>query len=80
MLFRTLYLACIALWAVAPSLGGHQLFTAIVPQFRLLDLPNFLYGFVASAIYGWIVSATFVFFYNLWPRFSAVVSGKAVTR
>jgi hypothetical protein len=27
-------------------------------------------------IYGWFIAATFVFFYNLWPRFAAALSGR----
>ena len=77
MLFQSLYLACVVLWLVAPGLGGHQLLTMIFPQFQLLGLGSFLYGLILSGIYGWIVSAIFVFFYNLWPRFAAALTGKA---
>lgn len=80
MLFQTLYVLCVALWAVFPDLNGHVVLTNIFPQFTLLDLPNFIYGLVLSAVYGWFVAAVFVFFYNLWPSFRRVVGGKAAAR
>ena len=76
MLFQTLYVLCVALWLMFPELSGHLLLTSIFPQFRLLDLPNFVYGLILSAIYGWFMAAVFVFFYNLWPVFSGFVTGR----
>jgi hypothetical protein len=73
MLFQTIYLACVALWIVAPDLNGHVLLTDLFPQFKFLDVPNFVYGLIMSAMYGWFVSAVFVFFYNLWPAFSSLI-------
>jgi hypothetical protein len=75
MLFQVLYVLCIALWAVFPDLNGHAMLTAIIPGFRLLDVVSFLYGLVATAIYGWSVAVIFVFFYNLWPNFARLVYG-----
>ena len=60
MLFQTLYVLCVAMWFAFPDLSGHVLLTNIFPQFRLLDLPNFFYGLILSAIYGWFVSVVFV--------------------
>ena len=66
MLFQTLYIACLALWAIFPALPAHALLADAFPQFELLTLSGFIYGLIATAIYGWIVAAVFVFFYNLW--------------
>lgn len=77
MLFQTLYVACVLLWIVAPQLAGHRMLTAIFPDFQLLDWGNFFYGFIASAVYGWVISAIFVFFYNLWPALAAIVTEKS---
>jgi hypothetical protein len=80
MLFQVLYVLCVAIYFVAPGLPGHAVLTQIFPQFSLLDLPSFIYGLVLSMVYGWFVAATFVFSYNLWPRFAALLSnGKTVT-
>jgi hypothetical protein len=70
MLLQTLYIACLALWALFPTVGTHEVLQALFPGFELLTLASFLYGLVASAIYGWIVAAVFVFFYNLWIGFA----------
>ena len=81
MLFQVLYVLCVGLWFVAPGLPGHAVLTDIFPQFKLLDVPSFVYGLIASGMYGWIVSVVFVFFYNLWPSVASLVSGrKIVTR
>ena len=76
MLFQTLYVLCVAMWLVFPDLSGHLLLTNIFPQFRLLDLPSFIYGLILSAVYGWFVAIVFVFFYNLWPAFARLVAGE----
>ena len=78
MLFQVLYVACIAVWALSPDLPGHAALTQIFPQFKLLDVPNFIYGLVLSMLYGWFVSAVFVFFYNLWPSVSHLILGRKV--
>jgi len=75
MLFQTLYIVCLALWAAFPSLPGHQALSQIFPQFELLSVWSFIYGLIASAIYGWIVAAVFVFFYNLWIGFARAFGG-----
>ncbi|MBY0509780.1 MAG: hypothetical protein K2P94_06470 [Rhodospirillaceae bacterium] len=75
MLFQVIYLACLALWAFFPDLKGHALLLDIFPQFALLDVFNFFYGLIASAIYGWLVAATFVFFFNLWPNLACIIFG-----
>jgi len=81
MLFQTLYVLCVLLWAIFPDLNGHVVLTTIFPGFTLLDLPTFLYGLLLSAIYGWFIAVVFVFFYNLWPAFQRlVVSDKAAPR
>ena len=76
MVFQAVYFACVALWVVAPELNGHAMLTVIFPQFKLLDAPSFVYGLIASGMYGWFVSAVFVFFYNLWPTVAALISGR----
>jgi len=78
MLFQVIYVLCVALWAVFPDLKGHALLIAIFPQFTLLDVPSFVYGLIASAMYGWFVAVVFVFFYNLWPGFVGLISGRNV--
>jgi hypothetical protein len=76
MVFQTLYLACLGIWALFPTLPAHAVLADIFPQFELLTVWSFLYGLVASMIYGWIVAAVFVFFYNLWIGVSRAVAGK----
>lgn len=73
MLFQVIYLLCVVLWIFFPELQGHVILLDLFPQFKLLDLPSFVYGLVSSAVYGWIVSSVFVFFYNMWPRFAGVI-------
>jgi len=81
MLFQVIYVLCVLLWLAYPDLKGHYLLPAIFPNFTLLTLGSFIYGLVASGIYGWIVAVTFVFFYNLWPTLAAILFGqKAVAR
>jgi hypothetical protein len=81
MLFQVLYVACIVSWSHFPDLPGHAAMINLFPQFKLLDVPSFIEGLVLSMIYGWVVAATFVFFYNLWPRFASVIFGrKTVTQ
>jgi hypothetical protein len=75
MLFMTIYVACLALWAAFPALPGHAVLADILPQFELLTLPSFFYGLIGSAIYGWFVAAVFIFFYNLWGGIARVVTG-----
>jgi hypothetical protein len=43
-----------------------------------LDLPSFVYGPIASMIYGWLVAIIFVFVYNLWHSFGGAVFGRKV--
>ena len=78
MLFQVLYVLCVAVWAVVPDLSGHALLIDIFPQFKLLDLPSFFYGLIMSAMYGWLVAAVFVFFYNLWPSLARLIWGKRI--
>jgi len=80
MLFQMIYVLCILLWLVDPSLKGHYLLPAIFPNFTLLTVGSFIYGFIASGVYGWIVAITFVFFYNLWPSVVAALAQRAVVR
>ena len=76
MLFQVIYVLCVALWVFFPELRGHALLADIFPQFKLLDIPSFVYGLIASAMYGWLVSAVFVFFYNLWPSVAGIIWGR----
>ena len=73
MLFQVLFLLCVALWLVAPSLNGHAILTTVFPNFTLLTLGSFIYGLLMSMFYGWAVAIIFVFFYNLWPTFASYV-------
>jgi uncharacterized membrane protein len=69
MLFQVVFVLCAALWLIVPDLKGHALLPAIFPNFTLLTLGSFIYGLIASAVYGWMAAIIFVFFYNLWPAF-----------
>jgi dihydrodipicolinate synthase/N-acetylneuraminate lyase len=40
-----------------------------------LTVGSFIYGFIASGVYGWIVAI-----YNLWPRVLAAFAQRAVVR
>lgn len=73
MLFQVIYVLCVVLWALFPELRVHALLVDIFPQFKLLDIPSFVYGLIASAMYGWFVSTVFVFFYNLWPSVARLI-------
>lgn len=77
MTLMSIYVACLALWALAPGLPGHAILGEIFPQFELLTLPSFFYGLVLSAIYGWFAAVVFVFFYNLWAGIVRIVSGSS---
>jgi hypothetical protein len=76
MLFQVIYVICVALWFLFPDLKGHVVVTTIFPEFQFLTFLSFVYGLVASMIYGWSVAIIFVFFYNAWPWFAGVVFGK----
>jgi len=76
MLFQAIYVACALLWLAFPELKGHALLPAIFPNFTLLTVGSFIYGFFASMIYGWIVAIVFVFFFNLWPNLAAAFLGQ----
>ena len=80
MLFQTIYVVCVVLWLAFPDLKGHVLLQAVFPNFNLLSAGSFIYGFVASMIYGWIVAIVFVFFFNLWPQLIAAVFGQRAVR
>jgi len=43
----------------------------------LLTIGSFIYGLIASGVYGWIVAIIFVFFYNLWPAVTALFGERA---
>lgn len=75
MLFMTLYVLCVILWVFFPNLPGHIMLETLFPGFKLLDAPNFCYGMIMSAIYGWFIAAVFAFFFNLWPKFAKTVFG-----
>ena len=80
MLFQVIYVLCAMLWLIYPSLKGHDLLPAIFPNFTLLTVGSFIYGFIASGVYGWTVAITFVFFYNLWPSVVAAFAQRAAVR
>jgi hypothetical protein len=67
MLFQVIFVLCVLLWFADPNLKRHYLLPAIFPNFTLLTIGSFVYGFIASGVYGWLVAITLVFFYNLWP-------------
>ena len=73
MLFQVIYVLGVLLWLAFPDLKGHALLPAIFPNFTLLTIGSFIYGMVASGVYGWIVAIIFVFFYNLWPDLAAAL-------
>jgi hypothetical protein len=76
MLFQVIYVLCVVLWLVAPELKGHAILIALFPQFEFLDTLDFIYGLVASAVYGWFVAIVFVFFFNLWPSVASTFFGR----
>ena len=76
MLFQVIYVLCVLLWMGFPDLRGHALLPAIFPNFTLLTIGSFIYGLIASGVYGWIVAIIFVFFYNLWPDLAAALFGQ----
>ena len=78
MLFQTIYVLCVVLWLAFPDLKGHALLPAIFPNFNLITLGSFIYGLVASMLYGWIAAIVFVFFFNLWPQVVAAVLGPRI--
>lgn len=80
MLFQVIYILCVLLWFVDPNLKGHYLLPAVFPNFTLLTFGSFIYGLIASGVYGWIVAIIFVFFYNLWPTVAAAFAPKAMVR
>src|SRR5215468_8154004 len=80
MLFQVIFVLCVLLWLADPSLKGHYLLPAIFPNFTLLTIGSFIYGLIASGVYGWIVAIVFVFFYNLWPSVEVLFRQKAIAR
>lgn len=66
MVFMVLYCLCVMLWVFFPNLVDHTILITIFPGFQLLDM-------LMSAIYGWFISAVFVFFYTLWPVFARLL-------
>jgi hypothetical protein len=76
MLFQVIYVACVLFWLGYPELKGHARLAAIFPNFTLLTPGSFIYGLIASMIYGWIAAVVFVFFYNLWPGVGPLFLGR----
>ena len=76
MLFQTIYVICVLLWLGYSELKGHALLTAIFPNFTLLTFGSFIYGLMASMVYGWIAAIIFVFFYNVWPSLTEAIFGR----
>ena len=79
MLFQVIYVLCVVLWILFPDLKGHALLTSVFPEFKLLNVLSFIYGLMASMIYGWCVAIVFVFFYNFWPRLAGLVFGRTLS-
>lgn len=75
MLFQVVYVLCVLLWLAYPELKGHALLPALFPNFTLLTLGSFIYGLIASMVYGWLAAIIFVFFYNLWPTLAGAWLG-----
>ncbi|MBR0914712.1 hypothetical protein [Bradyrhizobium japonicum] len=80
MLFQVIYVLCVVLWLAFPGLKGHALLLAVFPNFELLTVGSFIYGFIGSMVYGWIAAIIFVFFFNLWPPLVAAVVGRRAVR
>jgi len=78
MLFQVIYVLCVLLWLGFPDLKGHALLPAVFPNFTLLTIGSFIYGLIASGVYGWIVAIIFVLFYNLWPGLAAALFGQRI--
>lgn len=78
MLFQVIFVLCVLLWLGFPDLRGHALLPAIFPNFSLLTIGSFVYGLIASGVYGWVVAIIFVFFYNLWPGVAAALFDQRV--
>jgi hypothetical protein len=76
MVFQVIFALCVLLWFVDPNLKGHYLLPAIFPNFTFLTIGSFIYGLIASGVYGWVVAITFVFFYNLWPTLAVALLGQ----
>ena len=80
MLLQVSFVLCVALWSIFPDLKGHELLTYVFPGFKMLNVISFIYGLMASALYGWFVAVVFVFFHNLWPTVAHIVYGCEVRR
>ena len=80
MLFQVIFALCVLLWFAYPDLKGHSLLPAVFPNFTLLTIGSFIYGFIASGVYGWAVAIVFVFFYNLWPGVINLFAPKTAKR
>lgn len=74
MVFMVIYTLCVLLWIWMPEMPGHVILTTLIPSFKLLDFANFCYGMMMSAIYGWFIAGTYVFFHNLWPKLLHLIS------
>ena len=75
MALMAIYSLCVLLWLFFPDLAGHAILVTVFPGFKLLNFTSFLYGFIMSGVYGWVISALYVFFYNSWPRWMRLISG-----
>ena len=59
------YLACIALYLIAPEMAsGHAVLVLFLPGFKLLDWASFFLGLVESFGYGWYIALIFGPLYN----------------
>lgn len=67
MLMMTVFSACAAAWLIDPVLPGHLLLQFFVPGFETMSIGVFGLGVVLAAIYGNLLGAVYVFFFNLWP-------------
>ena len=59
------YLACVALYLIAPDMGsGHAVLVLLLPGFKLLNWWSFFLGLIESFGYGWYVALILGPLYN----------------
>jgi hypothetical protein len=59
------YIACIALYLVAPTwVANHAMLSLLLPGFELLSWPSFFLGLAESFGYGWYIALVFAPLYN----------------
>ncbi|MDX2144141.1 MAG: hypothetical protein SFV19_12360 [Rhodospirillaceae bacterium] len=75
MVLMTVFTVCAVAWLIDPVLPGHMLLQFFVPGFETMSLGVFALGFILAGIYGNLLGAVYVFFFNLWPALWRVVFG-----